>query len=137
MVEHEKTDDELLKHTHDPGEGIKELKHLDQISALVEKEGIPSDELLQWTADFIPLCRHSPEIACARITLEGQVLATHNFEETKWKQACDIVEHGDRIGSVEVYYPEERPPCDEGPFLQEERCLITGPSSERLSWKPS
>jgi GAF domain-containing protein len=32
--------------------------------------------------------------------------------------------HGNNIGFVEVYYLEERPDADEGPFFKEERNLI-------------
>jgi signal transduction histidine kinase len=32
--------------------------------------------------------------------------------------------NGKRFGTIEVYYTEEKPDCDEGPFLKEERNLI-------------
>ena len=41
-----------------------------------------------------------------------------------WKQHSNITLHGDRIGSIEVCYLQERAEVDEGPFLQEERSLI-------------
>jgi PAS domain S-box-containing protein len=56
--------------------------------------------------------------------LEDGKLTTENFEETIWKQAGDIVVHGKRVGSLEVYYTEEKPDRDEGPFLKEERNLL-------------
>ena len=49
---------------------------------------------------------------------------TDNFRETRWKQSADINVHGNNVGSVEVYYLEERPDADEGPFFKEERNLI-------------
>ena len=49
---------------------------------------------------------------------------TDNFRETRWKQSADIKVHGKNVGSVEVYYLEERPDADEGPFLKGERNLI-------------
>ena len=49
---------------------------------------------------------------------------TDNFRETRWKQATDIKVRKAKVGIVEVYYLEEMPESDEGPFLKEERDLI-------------
>jgi hypothetical protein len=38
--------------------------------------------------------------------------------------SANIIGHGKRIGTVEVYYLVEMPLRDEGPFLKEERDLI-------------
>jgi two-component sensor histidine kinase/PAS domain-containing protein len=56
--------------------------------------------------------------------LEDQEYKTDNFKETVWKQASDIVAHGERIGTVEVCYLGQKPEIDEGPFMKEERDLI-------------
>ncbi len=114
----------LRKRTHDLEERVKELNCLYGISNLIEKLDVSIEEILQGTADLIPPSWQYPEITCARIILEGQEYKTDNFNETAWKQASDIVMHGDRIGTVEVYYFEEKPEIDEGPFLKEERYLI-------------
>ena len=44
--------------------------------------------------------------------------------DTPWVQRAEIVSGGARIGAVEVFYTQERPAADEGPFLKEERKLI-------------
>ena len=59
------------------------------------------------------------------------MFTTDNFEETEWKQAGDIRENSRRVGSLEVYYLEEKPESHEGPFLNEERSLINA-VAERL-----
>jgi len=114
----------LREKTHDLGERIKELNCLYNISHLVEKTNISLEEILQETVDLIPLSWQYPEITCARLILQDQTFTTHNFNETVWKQASDIMVHGERIGALEVIYLEERPGSDEGPFQKEERGLI-------------
>ena len=94
------------------------------ISHLVEKTDISLEEILQETVDLIPLSWQYPEITCARLILQDQTITTDNFNETVWKQASDIMVHGERIGALEVIYLEERPGSDEGSFLKEERSLI-------------
>ena len=54
-----------------------------------------------------------------------------NFKETKWKQSEEIIVHEKRAGDVEVYYLKKTPEFDEGPFLKEERDLISA-IAERL-----
>ena len=128
---HKQTEEALRKRTHDLGERVKELNCLYGISKILEKPDISLEEILQGTADLIPPAWQYPEINCARVILEDQEFGTKNFRETIWKQGCDIVVHGNRIGTLEVCYLEERPKSDEGPFLKEERSLIDA-IAERL-----
>ncbi|TEU10827.1 MAG: PAS domain S-box protein [Anaerolineales bacterium] len=124
ITERKVAEEALTKRTHDLGERVKELNCLYGISELVEKPDISLEELIQETVNLIPPAWQYPEITCARIILEGEEFTTEDFRETTWKQSSDIVVHGERIGTVEVYYLEERPESDEGPFLKEERDLL-------------
>ncbi len=105
-------------------ERVKELGCLYAISELIEKPGISLEEILQGAVDLIPTAWKYPEIACARIIVDGKQFETENFGETIWKQASNILLHGERIGTIEVCYLEERDEKDEGPFLKEERNLL-------------
>ena len=131
ITERRQAEEALKEKTYDLSERVKELNCLYGISALVEQQGISLEEILEGTADLIPLSWQYPEITCARIILESQEHRTQNFKVTIWKQASDIVVHGERTGAVEVYYLEEKPEIDEGPFLKEERSLINA-IAERL-----
>lgn len=119
------TEELLRQREHDLGERVKELNCFYGISTLIETPGISLQEILQGTADLIPSSWQYPEITCARIILEGKTFRTAKFKETTWGQTCDFRVNGQRVGRVEVYYLEERPESDEGPFLKEERALIT------------
>jgi len=89
------------------------------------------EEIVQRIVNLLPAAFQYQEITCARIIMAGQEFRTENFKESTWKQARDIIVHNERIGTVEVYYMEEKPEIDEGPFLKEERALIAA-IAERL-----
>ena len=113
-----------LKLTHDINERMKELNCLYGISKLVETPGISLEEILEKTVCLIPAGWQYPGIACARIVFEGREYKTDNFKPSKWTQSADITLQGQKVGTVEVCYMEERPQSDEGPFLGEKRDLI-------------
>jgi signal transduction histidine kinase len=125
------------------GERVKEIGCLYELSRLVEKPDISLDAIFQEMMSLIPPAWQYPEITRAKICFDGAEYISEPFEETQWKLASDItvsgkrlgsvevyytderpVLSGKRLGSVEVYYTEERPVLDEGPFLKEERELI-------------
>jgi PAS domain S-box-containing protein len=133
-----RAEEALRKRTHDLGERIKELQCLYAIATLVAKPGSSVEEICQGIVEVMPLAWQYPEIACGRIRLAGHVFTTHGFTEAIWKQSADICVYGDRVGTLEVYYFKEKPVCDEGPFLKEERNLLNaiakflGEAIERL-----
>ncbi len=110
--------------SHDLGERVKELDCLYSISNLIRTPGISLAEILQGSVNLLPPAWQYPPITCARIVLEGTEYKTDNFRETKWRLAGKIREAHKQVGLVEVYYLEERPDENEGPFLHEERTLI-------------
>ncbi len=114
----------LQKRTHELAKRVKELNCLHSISKLIEKTASCVDEILQRIADLIPAAWQYPEIAWARIIVNGREYKTNNFMETPWRQRCEILTHGRSSGLLEVGYLEERPAADEGPFQKEERALL-------------
>ncbi len=65
-----------------------------------------------------------PDIARVCITFDDHVYRTTTFDETPWSISASITVAGRKRGDVEVYYLEERPPREHGPFLGEEKDLI-------------
>ena len=131
ISDRKQAEESLRKQTHDLDERVKELNCFYGISKIREKPDIAFEEMLQEIVDLIPPSWQYPEITCARIIIEGQEYKTKNFKETVWKQTSNIVVHGKRIGILEICYLEEKPESDEGPFLKEERSLISA-IAERL-----
>jgi len=131
MTERKRAEELLRQRTHDLRERVKELNCHYAIANLIEKPGISLEQILQGTVDLITPAWQYSEITCARVILEGQEFRTENFRETPWKQACDIIVDGHRMGTLEVCHLEEKPERDEGPFLKEERSLLDA-IAERL-----
>ncbi len=129
--ERKQAEDDLRETTHNLGERVKELNCMYGISKLIEKENISVEKILQGTADIIPPSWQYPKITCAQVKLDGQSYRTKTFKETEWHQSQEIIVHGEKAGAVEIYYLEEKPEIDEGPFLKEERLLINA-IAERL-----
>jgi PAS domain S-box-containing protein len=111
----------------------KELNCLYELSRIVEENETSSNEILQEVPSLLSGCWQYPQIACARIIMGDEQVTTHNFRATRWKQAADIIVDGKKAGKVEIYYLEERPELDEGPFLKEERRLLDS-IAQRLGW---
>lgn len=102
----------------------KELNCLYGLSKIVEEHDISLNEILQEVPPLLPTCWQYPEITCARIFIGDKEFVTENFRVTEWRQAADIVVGGKKAGEIEIYYLEERPELDEGPFSKEERKLM-------------
>jgi PAS domain S-box-containing protein len=124
IKERKKTEKELQKIMSEVDERIKELNCFFGISRLVERRGLNLEEILQGIVDLIPPAWQYPENTCANINLKDQEFRTGNFKETQWGLTQSIVVNDKAVGTLVVYYLEERPESDEGPFLKEERNLI-------------
>jgi len=122
--QHKLFQQELEKRTCELNERVKELNCLYTISAIVERKGATLEEILQRTVDIIPDAWQYPDAATSRIVLDDQAYTSRDFEETRWRQSQEIIVHGRKAGSLEVFYRAKKPKADEGPFLKEERTLI-------------
>jgi PAS domain S-box-containing protein len=124
IVERKHAEEMLEERTYDLWERVKELNCLYSIFELAEEKDISLEEMLQGTVERIPFGLRYPEITCARITLDNQEFRTKIFRETVWKLKSDIYISGYQSGTIEVYYLEEKPSEDEGPFIMEEKTLL-------------
>jgi len=87
-------------------ERIKELNCLYVVSQLAERHLHSLDELLQELVNFLPYSWQYP------------------FKVTSWRQSSQIYMYHKVVGEVGIFYLEECPPDDEGPFMKEERALL-------------
>ena len=124
ITERKLAEDEIKKREHDLGERVKELTCLYNISKLIEKKDISIKQVLEETISYLPPAWQYPEISCARILYKSHKITTANFRETEWVLKANIKEYENFVGVIEIYYLEEMPVYDEGPFLKEERLLI-------------
>ncbi len=124
ISERKRAEEEKTRLLRENEERLKELNCLYAISRVAGSSVGGPDEVFQEIVDLIPAGWQYPEIACARVTIGKREYKTSDFKETKWRLARDIMVNGATIGSVEVFYSEEKPVAGEGPFLNEERALI-------------
>jgi len=124
VTKRRKMEEALKNRTHDLGERIKELNGLYEISRLMAEPGRSLESFFREMIRLIPLAWQYPDITCARIRVGDLEFTTDTFSEAIWKQSADILVHGKKVGSLDVYYTEERQAEYEGPFLREERDLL-------------
>ena len=115
-------DSRRLLHTLE--ERVKELTALHRAVRLMQDSTRPPADVLNDIVALLPPAWQYPEVAAARILLDGAAFATPNFSESRWKQSAALPTSGEPRGVIEVVYLEARPPEGEGPFLPEERNLI-------------
>ena len=120
LPDHPNGDDLARRYT----ERVKELNCLYGIFKIITRPSLTLDGTLQAIVDMIPHSWLHTDEACARITLGDSSYVTDNFSESAWKQGAKIMVGDEQAGVVEVFYLEEKPPADEGPFLAEEWYLI-------------
>jgi hypothetical protein len=121
MSDTAKSIDQLL---HDLRERAKELNCLYQVQELLNAPDISIDEICQGIVKVLPPAWQYSDVCQAEIVLGGKTYRTPGFRETLSAQSANIVVQDEPVGRINVYYTEERPVSDEGPFLKEERKLI-------------
>lgn len=105
-------------------ERIKELNCLYGVSQLAERHFNSLDDLLEDLVNFIPHSWQYPDITCTRIVFSGKTYKSDRFKVTEWRQSSRIYVYSEPVGELSIFYLEECPPVDEGPFLKEERALL-------------
>jgi len=110
---------------HSRSERVKELTCMYGVANSIRKRK-NSLEVINDILALIPSGWHYPEVTMARITLDGQAYSTQQFAETEWCLKGRIAANGFCQGFVEVFYMEERPELDVGPFMYEEQHLVDG-----------
>jgi len=124
MTVRNRVEKEIQRKSHDHGERVKELNCLYKASQMMAERDITRDEVLNRLIELLPSALQFPEITCARIILYDREFKSENFKKTKWKLSVDMTLSGSKIGSMEVYYLEEKYEADEGPFYKEEKNLL-------------
>jgi len=118
--------DDRLSHSAQAAliERVKELTCLYGIAQIAGQPDISLEEIIQGIVEILPPAWQYPEIAFARIILDGISYTSEGFRECDQKQTAEIIVGGVPRGVVEVVYADQKPELDEGPFLKEERNLI-------------
>ncbi|MFA6957716.1 MAG: sensor histidine kinase [Thermoanaerobaculia bacterium] len=105
-------------------ERIKELTALHQTARILQRADASPGVVIERIVTILPAAWQYPAVTEARIRFREWAAATPRFAATTWMQNAVIATRGGESGLIEIAYTEERPPADEGPFLNEERDLI-------------
>jgi len=105
-------------------ERAKELNCLYQVEEALGDPKATDDEVYTRIIAAIPPGWQYPDVCVARIRINGRTYSSPAFAESEWRQNADIVAGDSAAGDICVFYTEEMPPWDDGPFLKEEAKLI-------------
>jgi len=118
-------EDALRARTRDLSERTKELDCLHGISTLLVRYRRDLKDVMKDVVNLMPSAWQFSTITRVRVVLNGQEYRSKKFAETRWKQKQHIVAGGKRVGMIQVYYLMEKPESEEGPFLRQERLLLS------------
>jgi pyruvate,water dikinase len=105
-------------------ERAKELNCLYKIEELMNRPDSQIDEVCQRILEAIPPGWQYPDICVAEVKLQGKSCYSPDFKPTPWVQSADIIVQDKKEGEINVYYTNEMPKADDGPFLKEETKLL-------------
>lgn len=128
MSEKDKSVENIL---HSLQERAKELNCLYRVDELLSQLDGQEEDVMNELAETLPTGWQYPDVCEAAITLDARLYAQKGFKESEWCQRADVRVERERVGEVAVFYTENKPVADEGPFLKEERRLIEA-IAERL-----
>jgi signal transduction histidine kinase len=107
-------------------ERMKELTCLYGIAKLVQRPGIPTDELLRGVVELLPPAWQYPELASARLVLDERNYHSRDYREGGAGLRAAITVEGRERGFIEVTYAGGEQYLEAALFLEEERSLIDG-----------
>ncbi|MFA3783142.1 PEP/pyruvate-binding domain-containing protein [Melioribacteraceae bacterium 4301-Me] len=105
-------------------ERAKELNCLYTIEDSLNRSDISLRQAFHTVINAIPPGWQFPHLCRAKLVYGGIVYQTSDFEETKWFIESPIIVQEKTVGYIKVFYIENAPPADYGPFLKEEKKLL-------------
>lgn len=106
-------------------ERVKELKTLYEVSRILQIEDAPTEHLCRELAELVPAGWQYPLNTAARVSIGNTHYHTSNYKPSEYFQLAEMkTTKGTRV-AIEIVYLNAMPEQDEGPFLKEERSLIT------------
>jgi len=124
MTEHPENTPDINKLMHERGERLKELSAINRTTQIL-REGKSIEETLQQLTMIFPEAWQYPAYTVARIKFDGKEYKSPGFKESTWLQRQHFDTINDKKGAIEIFYTKGFMVEDEGPFLREERQLIS------------
>ncbi|MCX7833782.1 MAG: nucleotidyltransferase domain-containing protein [Ignavibacteria bacterium] len=105
-------------------ERVKELNCLYKVDEILRDFESPLKDIMTKIAEVIKDAWQYPQYCCVKIILNDIEYYSKDFKHSEWMQSTDIKSEEKIFGSINVYYKQNLPKADEGPFLKEERKLL-------------
>lgn len=103
----------------------KELKTVYDISKLLSDEEASEEIIIQKLTDLLPSAWLHANVCEALVVVHGTRYTTSGYVEAKQKQQVHIINGQQLIGYIEIVYTKDMPNMYDGPFLKEEKELMT------------
>jgi pyruvate, water dikinase len=116
-----KTKDKLLDILE---ERAKELNCMYAVEEALQNTNSSLDEVFNKIIKILPSGMQFEESCLVKIVYQDFVYTSENFRETHWFIGEDITVQDRVVGWIKIFYMDEKPPADEGPFLKEERRVL-------------
>jgi len=117
----------------DLGKRVKELRALHAASRLLQRDHHFERAVLEELVRLLPPAFQHPDCCEARVAYGELDVRTEGFRDAPWRLVAPFRTSGGD-GSIEVVYVAERRTADEGPFLAEERALLTSVSEMLVAY---
>jgi len=106
-------------------ERAKELRCLYRVTEALGRIDAPLDEVFANVLSAIPEGWQYPGVCQPTLRVRDHTYRLPDFQPSPWYQRAEVRVDGEPVGELSVYYAERRPDADEGPFLTEERQLLS------------
>ncbi len=126
-----RAEEDLRHQTFQLRERVKELRCLLDISHVIETADADLPTILASIARFLPTAMQFPDLAVARIVLDGREYTSGPPITSPWKIQREIHVHDRHTGDIELNYTSQPPVPDAEVFLSEEQALV-GAVAERM-----
>jgi PAS domain S-box-containing protein len=110
---------------------VKELRCLYDVASISGAPDITLQQRFEEITHLLPRAFQYPDIAFARIAINGREFRSDYYRKTKRRMSADIIVRGEKAGIVEVGYVKEPASTDNNLFSKEERLLLDA-VAERL-----
>lgn len=125
IMKREKAEKIKDKTLYDLTERVKEQKTLYTVSRILQNEDTPQEQLFNEIVEIIPLGWQYPDITSACISIGETKFFSLNYQPSEHFLQTEMETVKGTKVSIKVAYSKAMPELDEGPFLKEERNLIT------------
>jgi hypothetical protein len=105
-------------------ERVRELNCIYEIEEILSNPEWNTAEALIEVIKVIPIGWQYPDICRIRIFYKEKEYQSEGFRESPWSLQEEIIINGRKEGFIQIYYTEEKPRIDKGPFLNDEINLL-------------